>query len=100
MGRVFQFSKFKMAESQEAIQFLEEFDPTHLASYDAAAAIKTVRGAPVPKTRVAPRVMRSPATAIYAQSIAPDDLSERICAGFWALRRAGVRAARGSQAKL
>ena len=83
-----------MAEKEEAIQFLVEFAPTHLATYDVAAAIETVHGAPVPKPHVPPRLLRSAAMAISVKASVQDDLSERICAGYWALRIAGVHAAR------
>jgi hypothetical protein len=95
-GRVFQFSKFKTAEKEEAIQFLETFAPTHLVTYNVAAAIQTVRTTPAPRPHVPPRVQRSPAMAIYLdrKAKAQDDLSERICAGYWALRFARVPSAR------
>ena len=96
-GRVLQFSKFKTAGKEEAIQFLEKFAPTHLATFDAAAAVKTVRESPIPKPHVLPSVLRAPgtsATLSQGHKNFSDDLTERICAGYWALRFGSVRGAR------
>ena len=48
-GTVFQFSKFKTATKEEAIQFLEDFQRTHLATLNVEAALKTVSSAKILK---------------------------------------------------
>jgi hypothetical protein len=45
-GRVFQFAKFQTAKKEEPIRFLQDFSQTHLANYNVAAAIETVRSSP------------------------------------------------------
>jgi hypothetical protein len=101
-GKVFQFSKFKTATKEEAIEFLEDFRLTHLATYNVEAAVKTVSSAKVLKRHVYPTVLRSPGQSITLGSSMgrySDDLSERICAGYWVLRLAGIHGAREHVAK-
>ena len=101
-GMVFQFSKFKTATKEEAIYFLEHFRQTHLATLNVEAALKTVNSAKILKGHVYPTVLRSPGQSV---ALGPgmgrysDDLSERICAGYWVLRLAGVHGAREHVAK-
>ena len=98
----FQFSKFKTATKEEAIQFLEDFRRTHLATLNVEAALKTVSAAKILKGHVYPKVLRSPGQSVTqgpGMSRYSDDLSERICAGYWALKFAGIHGARGHVAK-
>ena len=101
-GTVFQFSKFKTAGKKEAIQLLEDFKGTHLATLNVEAAMKTVSSAKTPKGHVYPTVLRSPGQSVTlgpGMSRYSDDLSERICAGYWALKFAGIHGAREHVAK-
>ena len=101
-GKVFQFSKFKTATKEEAIKFLEDFRLTHLATYNVEAAVKTVSSAKVLKGHVYPTVLRSPGQSVTlgaGMGRYSDDLSERICAGYWVLRLAGIHGAREHVAK-
>jgi len=93
-GHVFQFAEFKAASMDETIQFLEAFAPTHLARYNTAAAIQTVRASGVPQAYRPPRILRSPNLGITTNQRMSDDLTERICTGYWAFRFAGYRGAR------
>ena len=96
-GMVFQFSKFKTATKEEAIDFLEHFRQTHLATYNVEGAVKTVSSAKVLKRHVFPTVLRSPGQSVTLGSGMgrySDDLSERICAAYWTLRFAGIYGAR------
>jgi hypothetical protein len=96
-GKVFQFSKFKTATKEEAIHFLEDFRRTHLATYNVEAAVTTVSSAKILKGHVYPTVLRSPGQSVTlgpGMSRYSDDLSERICAGYWTLRFAGIHGAR------
>jgi hypothetical protein len=101
-GRVFQFSKFRTATKEETIEFLERFAQTHLATYDTVAAVKAVSTSSAPKPHVTPSVLRAPGVSVtlgQGNKNFSDDLSERICAGYWALRLAGEFGARGHVAK-
>ena len=96
-GKVFQFSKFKTATKEEAVHFLEDFRQTHLATYNVEAALKTVSSANILKEHVYPTVLRSPGQSVTlgtGMRRYSDDLSERICAGYWTLRFAGIHGAR------
>jgi hypothetical protein len=78
------------------IRFLEKFSDTDLISFNVAAALKAVRTANPPKSFRAPRFLRSQFVGV---TLGPrhrlsDDLTERICAGYWALRFASVPGAR------
>jgi len=101
-GKVFQFSKFKTATKEEVIDFFEDFSRTHLATYNVETAVKTVSSAKILKRHVYPTVLRSPRQSV---TLGPgmgrysDDLSERICAGYWVLRLAGIHGAREHVAK-
>jgi len=101
-GKVFQFSKFKTATKEEAIEFLEDFRLTHLATYNVEAAVKAVSSAKVLKRHVYPTGLRSPGQSVTlgaGMGRYSDDLSERICAGYWVLRLAGIHGAREHVAK-
>jgi len=101
-GKVFQLSKFKRATKEEAIDFLEDFRLTHLATYNVEAAVKTISSAKVLKEHVYPTVLRSPGQSVTlgaGMGRYSDDLSERICAGYWVLRLAGIHGAREHVAK-
>jgi hypothetical protein len=98
-GQVFQFAEFKMAERVETIEFLEAFAPTHLAMFDTAMAIEIVRVSPAPPSYIPPSMLRSPNLGITTNQRLSDDLTERICAAYWALRLAGVPNARGQVAE-
>jgi hypothetical protein len=93
-GQVFQFAKFKMSKQIEAIQYLEKFAQTHLAMFDTATAINTVRSSSVPSDYRPPPMLRSPNLGITTDRRLPDDLTERICAAYWTLRLAGIPNAR------
>ena len=97
-GRVFQFSQFRTAKKEEAVEFLERFAHTHLATCDSVAAVKAVSKSPAPKPHLTPSVLRAPGmskTLGRGNKNFSDDLSERICAAYWALRLAGEFGARG-----
>ena len=101
-GRVFQFANFQTAKKEETIRFLQDFSKTHLATYNAAAAIQTVRSSPVAGKHVSPRILRSPRMSVTLAPFGPrlsDDLTERICAAYWAFRLARVSYARSRVAK-
>jgi len=101
-GKVFQFSKFKTATKEKAIDFLEDFRRTHLATYNVEAAVRAVSSAKVLKGHVYPTVLRSPGQSVTlgaGMGRYSDDLSERICAGYWVLRLAGIHGAREHVAK-
>ena len=93
-GQVFQFAKFKMSGQIETIQFLEAIAQTHLAMFDTATAINTVRSYAVPSDYRPRPMLRSPNLGITTDRRLPDDLTERICAAYWALRLARVPNAR------
>jgi hypothetical protein len=96
-GTVLQGSEFKTAEKDLAIEFLKQVADTHLASFDVAAAIETVRSLPPPKEFSPLPTLRAPFMSV---TMGPEtrrlatDLSERICAGYWALRFARIAGAR------
>jgi len=101
-GKVFQFSKFKTATKEEAIDFLEDFRLTHLATYNIEGAVNTVSSAKVLRRHVHPTVLRSPGQSVIlgaGMGRYSDDPSERICAGYWVLRLAGIHGAREHVAK-
>ncbi len=96
-GRVFQFAEFRTAGKEEAIQLLEEFSKTHLVKYHMPVLIESVRAAPAPKPYQAKPVLASPLMAVTmgpGSKRLPDDLTERIYAGYWALRFGKVANAR------
>jgi hypothetical protein len=101
-GRVFQFAKFQTATKEETIQFLQDFSRTHLATYNVAAAIETMRSSGAAARHVPPRILRSPGMSVTLNPRGPrlsDDLTERICAAYWAFRLAGISKASGHVAK-
>jgi hypothetical protein len=76
---------------------LENFNRTHLASLNVEAALNTVSSAKILKGHVYPTVLRAPGQSVTLGSGMgrySDDLSERICAGYWTLRLAGIHGAR------
>jgi len=96
-GRVFQFAEFRTAGKEEAIELLEELSKTHLVKYHMPALIESVRAAPAPKPYQAKPVLASPAMAVTmgpASKRLSDDLTERIYAGYWALKFGKVANAR------
>jgi len=93
-GQVFQFADFKMAKQIETIHFLEAFAQTHLTMFDTATAINTVRSSSVPSDYRPGPMLRSPNLGIATDRRLPDDLTERICAAYWALRLARIPNAR------
>jgi hypothetical protein len=93
-GQVFQFAKFKMSKRIETIQFLEAFSQTHLSMFDTATAINTVRSSSAPPDYRPRPILRSPNLGIATDRRLRDDLTERICAAYWALRLARIPNAR------
>ncbi len=96
-GRVFQFATFRAAGKEEAIQLLEELSETHLVNYHMPASIESVRAAPAPKPYQAKPVLASPVMAVTmdpGSKRLSDNLTERIYAGYWALRFGEVANAR------
>jgi hypothetical protein len=96
-GTVLQRAEFKTAEKEQAIEFLVRVADTHLASFDVAAVIETVRFLPAPKEFQPPPTLRAPFMSLTMSSRTrrlATDLSERICAGYWALRFARITRAR------
>jgi hypothetical protein len=101
-GTVFQFSRFQTAAKDETLQLLRELSQTHLATLDVNGAIQTVNSHSAPARHKVPRVLRSPAQGITLGPGSPrlrDDLTERIYAGYWALRLARVHGAADRVAK-
>jgi len=94
---VFQYAPFKSADKATALGLLEKFGQTHLAEFDVKAAIKTVRSSDPPSRQHHLPALRAPfmqpTLGLGSPRIA-DDLTERICAGYWALRFGGVPKAR------
>ena len=94
---VFQYAPFKSAGKEAVLRFLEEFGQTHLVAFDVKAAIETVRASDPPRRQRPGPALRAP---FMQETLGPrsprvfDDLTERICAGYWALRFGGVPKAR------
>jgi len=94
---VFQHAPFKSARKETVLRFLEEFGQTHLVAFDVKSAIETVRASDLPKRQHPPPALRAP---FMQETLGPgsprvsDDLTERICAAYWALRFGGVSKAR------
>jgi hypothetical protein len=98
-GTVLQFGQFSMSSQQEAAAFLESHAHTYLAAFDVAAAVKLVRKArpPVGNTQGLPAPNLLSMHSVAQGTPTPqrqDDLSERIYAGYYALRRARIHNAR------
>ena len=94
---VLQRAEFKTSEKEQTIEFLKGFADTHLAGFRVAAAVETVRSLPPPKEFRPLRGLRAPFMSVTMGPKTPrlaTDLSERICAGYWAVRRAGIPQAR------
>jgi hypothetical protein len=101
---VFSHARFSISSKTEAMVFLAEHADTYLAGLDVEGALKQVRESRVP--RLYPRGMPLPNLLSRNMSVQGqptphrrDDLSERIYAGYHALRRARVRNARGRLAE-
>ena len=91
-------AEIEIANKEEVIQFLEEHALTYLASFEVKRMVELVRQVEVPKRH---KDFFRPATLMgkgRAVSRAPaqlsDDLTERIYAAYYALRRTGVPRAR------
>jgi hypothetical protein len=92
-GTVLQRAPFKAANKKQAIEFLEKNAYTHLVRQNVAGALDLVRALPEPKPHVAPPTLSGRFTggALGAhRARLNDDLTERISAGYWALRQANV----------
>jgi len=94
---VFQLAKFESARKAAVLEFLEKFEWTHLIDWDVKSALEIVRSAGPPQPHHIPHLLQAPFMRMTqgtgAQRLS-DDLTERICAGYWALRFAGVSNAR------
>ena len=92
-GSVLQRAKFKAAKKQQMIAFLERVADTHLVRFDVAAAIEIVQSSPPPKDVHPLPILRAPFMTVTmgpgSRRLATD-ISERICAGYWALCFAGI----------
>lgn len=98
------FAPFDLSNKQEAVEFLEEHADTYLAGFDVATALKRVRDAAPPMRYAAlfrpPRLMsRIQSSTGLGDPHLREDLTERIYAAYHALRKAGVRNARGRVAE-
>jgi hypothetical protein len=96
-GTVLQHAEFKAAGKEQTIEVLLKLADTQLAGFDVAAALETVRSLPTPKAFRPLPALRTPFTSVTMGPGTPQlatDLSERIYAGYWAVRLAGIRGAR------
>ena len=79
------------------LEFLEKFEWTHLIDWDVKSALEVVRSAGPPQPHRMPPMLQAPfmrRTLGTGAKRLSDDLTERICAGYWALRFGGVSNAR------
>jgi hypothetical protein len=95
---VLQNAPFSMGPKEAVVELLRKHASTYLVAFDVEAAVKYVQEAqpPIPRIRSeAPRLL-SRRLAVQADSAGQrlDDVSERIYAGYHALRRARVHKAR------
>ncbi len=98
-GTLLQFAPLELSSKPEAIAFLERHAETYLAGFNVEAALQRVREAAPPTRHGAlfqpPHLMsRSRSATGKGNPHRREDLSERIYAGYHALRRARVRNAR------
>jgi hypothetical protein len=94
---VFQLAKFKSVRKAAVLEFLEKFEWTHLIDWDVKSALEIVRSAGPPQPHHMPPMLQAPfmrRTLGTGAKRLSDDLTERICAGYWALRFGGVSNAR------
>jgi hypothetical protein len=99
-GTVLQFGRFSISRRDEAMEFLEEHAGTYLVAFDVEAAVKQVRDSTAPARHtqgLPPPNLQSRSLSVQGTETPhrKDDVSERIFAAYYALRRAGVRGARG-----
>ena len=99
-GTIFLHSPFNLSTKRRAIQFLKKHRRTYLVSFDVPAAIEMINQFPEPKKKSAysraPLLMsRGLSVQGYGEPRLKDDLSERIYAAYYLLRRSSVTNARG-----
>jgi len=83
-----------MAEKGDAIHFLDEHSKTYLSSFDMEHIVQLVKSLDKPTEHAfrPPRLMaRGRSVQGQGKAQLQDDLTERICAAYYALRRAGVK---------
>jgi hypothetical protein len=98
-GLTLQFAPAGRGSKEEVLAFLERHAGTYLAAFDVGALVRDIRESPPPATNSrSPRPPRLLSRRLSAYGDGPaqrrDDLSERIFAAYYGLRRAGVRGAR------
>jgi len=105
-GMVFQYAPIETASKPATLEFLERHRPSYLSSIDAAFGLEEVlqyiRDAPPASQSFNPPHLRGPHLSVQGSGNPQraNDLSERICAGYYALRRARIRGARGRIAEV
>ena len=92
--------QIKIAPKEEAVQFLKTHALTYLASFDVNSLVEYLQNQPEPSRHTdffRPPKLRGANRTAWGQGPAglQDDLTERIYVAYHALRRAGIRNARG-----
>lgn len=100
-GMAFQYAPIETASKLATIEFLQKHRHTYLSSIDAAFRLEEVlqyiRDAPLVSQSFDPPRLLGPSLSVHGggNPHLADDLSERIYAGYYALRRARIHGARG-----
>jgi len=98
-GTIFLHAPFKLSTKRQVIQFLEKHRRTYLVSFDVPAATEMIKQSPEPQKKSA----YSPAPLLMSEGLSvqgygdphvKDDLTERIYAAYYLLRRSSVKNAR------
>jgi len=98
-GLTLQFAAARCGRKEEVLAFLERHAGTYLAAFDVGELVRDIRESPPPATNSrSPRPPRLRSLYLSVHGHGPvqrrDDLSERIYAAYYGLRRAGVPGAR------
>jgi hypothetical protein len=93
-----QNARCSTGDKEAAVAFLQKHASTHLVAFDVEAVVKYVREANLPSPSPSPDASQLLARGLAVQTHPTpqlrDDLSERIYAGYHALRRARIHGAR------
>ncbi len=103
-GTIFQVAPFQISKKQQAVRFLKRHAASYLSWFDVERALASVKDNPRPRRpeelfradrlRSGSLGVRGPVEARWQ-----DDLTERICGAYYALRQAEVYDARGKIAQ-